>query len=686
MIKPGDLIEGKYRIINQIGRGGMAVVFLAEDESLQRRTALKALPFNMIHDGACVENFINEAKKAAQLNHPNIVTIFNVGKTDEGQPYFIVEYFTDSLKDRMGSSTFTLAEKVRTAECVLKGLEYAHSKGIVHRDIKPENIMFNERGEAVIIDFGIAKAASISKTATVLGMTKGTPHYMSPEQCRGRQLDNRSDIYSLGIALYEMLSGAVPFEAEDTPAVMHMQVYEPPDLAKLRNGDAPEWLAAAVVRAIAKDPVHRYQTSAEFLAVLRNKETCAVPVIGSAASGEAGTIAMPGNSRAGSSLKSRIFVFVFIILILSLLAALMLPLSSLDISSVPAGAEVEIDGVARGKTPLRVGLVPGDHSLRISAAGYRSEKSDLKIGVLQNLIINRHLAADRPVESQTGAASVPFTGGKTDSNIRNANPFTTADETHKKVDYLKQDYQAQVEECFKSKDYEGALKILNTLIKAEPKNYFAYYKRGKALYETQKYEKATDDFSMATELSPSSNKDYFFWRGKANLRSDKNIYAADDFTKTINIDGGYAPAYLNRAVARLKLGELDKFLKDIDRAIEVKPDYVEAYKYRVMFYNKLNKNLPVSASEQKQKNYASVIEDCGKIIEFEADNAEVYLDRAISYTFLKKFDSAIDDFTRIIKIEPGNARAYKFRSELYLITKRKKLAEEDIKKYESMVK
>jgi serine/threonine protein kinase len=648
MIKPGDLIEDKYRIISQIGQGGMAVVFLAEDESLQRRTALKALPVNMIHDGSCVENFINEAKKAAQLNHPNIVTIFNVGKTDEGQPYFIVEFFNESLKSRIGSGSFTLAKKMRTAECVLKGLKYAHSKGIVHRDIKPENIMFNERGEAVIIDFGIAKAASISKTATALGMTKGTPHYMSPEQCRGLQLDSRSDIYSMGIVLYEMLSGTVPFEAEDTPAIMHMQVYEPPDIARLQAAGTPEWLTAIVVRAIAKDPGHRYQTSGEFLAALENKETSAMPVIDSAAVGESGACKRQEISRAVSLFKNRIFVFTLIVLIFSSFAVFTLPKS-------------------------------------------------------------KNLFNDQPGERPAESVSAPFTGGKIDNKSPNANPFTgkidegsrqvsrdavvvpkipvtVADEIQKKVNYLPDDRLAKAEECLKNKDYEGVQKNLNELLINDPKNYLAYYKRGISFYEIRNYEMAANDFSKAIEMSAEADKNYYFWRGKANLRLDKNMLAAADFTRTINIDKFCESAYLNRSVARLKNGSYEGFLKDIARAVEVNPNYTEAYKYRVKYFNKLNKKSNKLTREQKEKVFAAIIEDCNKIIGYEADNVDAYMDRAINYLFLKKYDSAIKDVTKIIELEPENAKAYKYRSKLYMINEQKNLAEKDMKKYESMAK
>lgn len=268
MIKSGDVLEERYRILNELGRGGMGAVFLAEDIDLNRKVAVKALPNFACEDSEEVKNFFNEAKKAAALKHPNIVTIYTVGTLPDGQPYFALEYLGDNFSMRMRNGNMKLDEKLKAVVEVLKGLYYAHEKGFIHRDIKPENIMFNDVGEAVIIDFGIAKGGTVAKTLTSAGMTKGTPHYMSPEQCKGQKLDPRSDLYSIGVVLYEALSGEVPFDAEETTAIMYLQVHEPPDLEKLNLAGVDRGLIGIVQKALSKRPEDRFQNAVEFSVAL----------------------------------------------------------------------------------------------------------------------------------------------------------------------------------------------------------------------------------------------------------------------------------------------------------------------------------------------------------------------------------------------------------------------------------
>jgi serine/threonine protein kinase len=268
MITPGETISNKYKILKELGHGGMAYVYLAEDISLGRNVAVKVLPQIAITDTEAVRSFINEAKKAAALSHPNIVTIYTVDTLPDGQPYFAIEYLKENLSLKIKAGQMRPAEKIKAVSEVLKGLAYAHEKGVIHRDIKPENIMFNDAGEAVIIDFGIAKGGMATKTLTSAGLTKGTPHYMSPEQCKGQKLDARSDLYSLGIVLYEALTGQVPFDAEETTALMYLHVHEPPDLEKLSRADVDKRLIGVVKKVLSKKPEDRFQNASEFLAAL----------------------------------------------------------------------------------------------------------------------------------------------------------------------------------------------------------------------------------------------------------------------------------------------------------------------------------------------------------------------------------------------------------------------------------
>ncbi|MGD8966549.1 MAG: serine/threonine-protein kinase, partial [Anaerolineae bacterium] len=249
---------GQYQIVQQIGRGGMAVVYKAYQPALERHVAIKVLPRELTFDQAFVERFQREARAAARLNHPHIVTVHDVGQAD-GAHFIVMELvdgpsLTDLLRQRGALSPEQAAQVVsQTASA----LDYAHQYGFIHRDIKPGNILLAADGTAKLTDFGIVKPSEgtrLTQTGTLLG----TPAYMSPEQARGTAIGPGTDIYSLGVVTYEMLSGRVPFSGP-TMAVLHAHVYDPPDLTVLPGGVQP-----VVGKALAKDPGARYGSAGAF--------------------------------------------------------------------------------------------------------------------------------------------------------------------------------------------------------------------------------------------------------------------------------------------------------------------------------------------------------------------------------------------------------------------------------------
>jgi len=215
-----------YRIIRELGSGGMATVYLAVQEKLNRDVAVKVLSPALLADKQFAARFLKEAELAAKLHHSNIIPIYDVGQ--EGfSHYILMEYLESSLKDKIKEGPVEPAGGLSIVKQIVSALSYAHSRGFIHRDIKPENIMFRADGTAVLTDFGIAKAMGSATKLTKTGMSIGTPHYMSPEQARGKELDGRADIYSLGVVFYEMLTGNVPYDAEDSVAVAIMHIQEP---------------------------------------------------------------------------------------------------------------------------------------------------------------------------------------------------------------------------------------------------------------------------------------------------------------------------------------------------------------------------------------------------------------------------------------------------------------------------
>src|SRR6266542_112322 len=267
MAVSNTLLNGRYRIVRKLGTGGMANVYLAEDEVLGRRVAIKILNDRHAGDDQFVERFRREAKNAASLSHPNIVSIYDRGEA-EGTYYIAMEYLDGrSLKELIvarGPAPIHLA--VDYARQILAALRFAHRHGIVHRDIKPHNVLVDGEGRLKVTDFGIARAGASQMTE--VGSIIGTAQYLSPEQAKGAPVDQTSDLYSVGVVLYELLTGTVPFNG-DTPveiAIKHLsQVPRPP--SELRS-QVPHDLDSVVLRALAKDSSERYQSAEEMAADL----------------------------------------------------------------------------------------------------------------------------------------------------------------------------------------------------------------------------------------------------------------------------------------------------------------------------------------------------------------------------------------------------------------------------------
>jgi serine/threonine protein kinase/Tol biopolymer transport system component len=271
--RPGSGMIGRviahYRILGPLGGGGMGVVYQAQDLSLERVVALKFLPPELTRDADSKTRFLQEARAASALDHPNICTIHEVGEIDEGQLYLAMAcYDGETLKQRLQRGPLPIDEALEAAQQVARGLVKAHRHGIVHRDIKPANLMITTDEIVKILDFGIAKLAGAAGL-TRIGSSLGTPGYMSPEQARGEEVDPRTDVWSLGAVLYEMVTGRRPFRGGDDQAVLYALFnQEPEPVAQLRP-DAPPELVRIIGRMLEKDPDRRYLTAAEALADLR---------------------------------------------------------------------------------------------------------------------------------------------------------------------------------------------------------------------------------------------------------------------------------------------------------------------------------------------------------------------------------------------------------------------------------
>src|SRR5512136_333883 len=249
---------GRYEIKGEIGRGGMATVYHAYDPRFEREVALKVLPREMLHEPQFRTRFEREARTIAMLEHSAIVPVYDYGE-EEGQPYFVMRYMTGgALSDRMKKGPLSVAETARMISRIAPALDEAHSKGIIHRDLKPGNILFDQFNEPYVSDFGIAKLFA-SQTNVTGSAIIGTPAYMSPEQAQGENIDGRSDLYALGVILFEMLTGQQPYHGDTPMSVVVKQITDPvPHILDFKP-DLPPDVELIIEKAMAKDRNERFQ-------------------------------------------------------------------------------------------------------------------------------------------------------------------------------------------------------------------------------------------------------------------------------------------------------------------------------------------------------------------------------------------------------------------------------------------
>lgn len=364
---PETVVHGRYNVIRALGGGGMARVYLAHDEVLGRDVALKVLRDQYAEDEEFAERFKREARSAASLSHPNIVSVYDRGVAEDGTSYIAMEHIPGgSLKERISrDGPLDPDDAAGVALQITGALEAAHEHGVIHRDIKPHNVLLTSTGAVKVADFGIARAAaatSISHTSLVLG----TAGYMSPEQALGEPVDARSDLYSLGVVLYEMLTGELPYSADNPVAVSMKHVNEPLRPPKELNPEIPDGMNAVVTKLLSKQPGDRYESASELAGDLRRVRDGLPPLLAGAVNAGTGptqaihrTKRMPPVAAPlpGRARRARVpWVPAVILLLLALLAGLVWAVSQ-------SGVEV----------PSVVGKPQEQAQQELETAGFRVE-------------------------------------------------------------------------------------------------------------------------------------------------------------------------------------------------------------------------------------------------------------------------------------------------------------------------
>jgi serine/threonine-protein kinase len=302
--QPGDLVADRYELEELVGTGGMSSVFRAHDRQLERRVAIKILHEHYADDPEYLERFRREARAVARLSHPNIVTVIDRG-SDDGRQFIVFEHVEgENLKELVvRSGRLSVRRALELALGVADGLAFAHDHGLVHRDVKPQNVLLSREGEVKVTDFGIARSLHVEHGVTQTGTVLGTGEYLAPEQASGKQVSPATDVYSLGVVLWELLAGDVPFDGENFVAVALRHVNEPPPPLRQRRPDVTPRLEAAVERALAKDPARRFPSMTAFAKELR---ACLAEVEGEAPPPPSATADDLGQTRVTPPAPARV--------------------------------------------------------------------------------------------------------------------------------------------------------------------------------------------------------------------------------------------------------------------------------------------------------------------------------------------------------------------------------------------
>jgi len=396
---------GRYEVISEIGRGSMGVVYKAHDPNLDLTVALKVLRQDRLSSDAFVKRFLSEAKALGRLDHPNIIRVYNVDE-DQGNVYIAMEFIEgESLNDVIQKKKFTPEEIIEIGSTVAATLDYAHRQGIIHRDIKPSNILIRSDGRLKITDFGIAHIEdSAAPKQTQAGEILGTPAYMSPEQVLSRQVDGRSDIFSLGVILYELSAGRMPFPGQNLAAIFNAITQIEPAPVNAGNPDIPDDLSGVIAKCLQKNPDGRFSSGHELLSALK------------ACSEKEGPAAVTAPMEQKKSMgKSLIVAAVIIIAAAFGLASYFVmgtktgtsPVEDnagsavLKVESIPSGAQVFIDGAFKGKSPASYELSAGKHEVRLTSPGHYDWEAQVQLNEKEETPLAVQLI---PETSDTGTA------------------------------------------------------------------------------------------------------------------------------------------------------------------------------------------------------------------------------------------------------------------------------------------
>lgn len=660
---------GGYRIVEQVGMGGMATVYKAYDASTDRYVALKTLPEQYSKDPQFVERFRREAKAIAKLEHLHILPLFAYGE-DEGVAYLAMRYLpagtlSNHIKQR---GQMPLEEASRLLNQIASALDHAHANGVLHRDIKPSNILIDKDANAYLTDFGIARM--VEGTLDLTGDSiLGTPQYMSPEQCQGRKdLTPASDQYSLGVVLYEMVTGRVPFQAETPLAVIIMQINgsELP-LPNMLRPDLPEAAETVILKSLARNPDDRY-ASCEALArafaqainqpaVTRPAQAAptVIPPLTAPMNNDRTVLQPETGIRPAASRVSpvvvggAIAVGVVVIGGLALLAGrpseTATPPTPTEqaIAVVPSEtALIPTDAVAAVVASETVAVVPTQTEAIIptQTEAIVPTQTEAIIPTQTEAIIPTQTEAIIPTQTQviipTNTVVVPTNTVVIPTNTVVV-PSATATESAAVL-------PTEVALLLNNGDPESAIQQVSAAIERAPEDGNLYLLRGQAQMQAGNIDDAITDYTYAVTFAPNEAETYI-QRSDA-YRQQGNYYAStDDLTQALNLEPDRADLYAVRADNYRNLGEFSSALADNDKSIELEPDNTRWYIER-------------ATTNSWFGDLEATTNDLNKALEIEPESADILIMRGANYRWQEMYDLALDDFMQAREIAPENPSAY----------------------------
>lgn len=651
-----------YRILKEIGSGGMGVVYKAHDESLDRVVALKFLPPHLIKNEEARKRFVHEARAASALDHINVGTVYEIGETPDGHLYIAMGFYDGpNLKQRIAEGRLGVLEAIDIAIQLARGLGQAHLRGIVHRDIKPSNVIIAGDVTAKIVDFGLAKLTDATRI-TRTGETTGTPAYMSPEQVRCEEIDARSDLFSLGVVIYEMLTGGHPFRGDNQAAIAHSILNDRPDSPSSLNSDVPEALDAIVARALEKCPDSRYQSAEEVLADLETIRTAVASGV---------EARLKSKSRAlGRSLIIALVcvaaVTVFVIYLGSLprhepatlappglVAVLKLPHYRMVLAPFWAAEEEgrgegimmqsllaqEIEGALGGDEDISLVVLDSGEAPRLRSDALalgREMNADMVvwgnvIGAGEGCQVHPRITVVDPlvgIEDQSPETFMANTEGPGPIGVREEQASSIAD-----LAIL------SVSKYYKTTDPDKALTLIDGL---PADNADRYMLQGEILLQLDRSDEAIAAYEMASSLSPEAplphiEKGWALYFGDADFTECEAA-----FMKAVEVAPADASGHLNLATFYAYKGHTRAAVSEIEKCLPLAGTNADTHSR-------------IGAAYSLAGRYNDAIEAYRTAITLAPGDADARCGLAAAYSEMRMHDAAADELAQATRLAPDEA-------------------------------